>query len=143
MKKEYVTPTMVGECFIANEFVSTCWRVGCKNTTTQGNQNSNAPYSNMWKQNEGPYDNMFSHDGDCRNASNNYFQANGTNIIFEFERNSEQGNLGGGFDNWVDVNNNNIVDTKDVVFWHTSNKERTWNHWGYVESVDAAHINRS
>ena len=29
MKKEYVTPIMVGEEFSANEYVAACWGVGC------------------------------------------------------------------------------------------------------------------
>ena len=128
MKKTYNHPQVSVEAFTPNEYVAICWKVGCKNDTTQANQTSNAPYGNLWTVKEGSYDKEFNHDGDCRNPGNNYFQANGTNITFEFESNSQQGNLQGGFDHWEDVNSNGIVDSKDVVYWHTSNGTRTWNH---------------
>lgn len=146
MKKTYVVPRMECETFEPNEYVATCWKVGCSNNTsyaTQGNDNSNAPYGNRWINSEGPYDRPFSHNGSCRTATNNYFKTNGTNVTFEFENNSEQGTLYGGLDYWGDVNNNNVIDSGDVIYWHTSNTKRTWNHWGYVESVDSTHINRS
>lgn len=143
MKRTYNHPQVSVEEFTPNEYVAICWKVGCSNNTTFDNQKSNAPHGNLWKVTEGPYDAQFSHSGDCRNSGNNYFQAKGTNITFEFENNSQQGTLGGGFDKWIDANGNGTVDSNDVVYWHTSNDTRTWNHWGYVESVDKAHINRS
>lgn len=147
MKKKWEEPQIMVEAFEANEYVAACWKVGCSHNTSYGNQmssgGSNAPYGNQWGVTEGPYDDVFSHDGDCRHASNNYFQANGTNIKFKFENNSNQGNLGGGFDSWKDVNGNGIVDQNDVVYWHTSNGSRTWNHWGYVETVDSSRVNHS
>lgn len=29
MRKEYVRPTMVGEKFVANEYVAACWKINC------------------------------------------------------------------------------------------------------------------
>ena len=29
MKRAYVRPTMVGERFVANEYVAACWRINC------------------------------------------------------------------------------------------------------------------
>lgn len=143
MRKVYEKPMAYEETFMANEYVATCWKVACQNNTTYSNRTSNAPYGNHWHKEEGPYDRPFAHGGDCYNVEKNYFQANGTNITFEFERNKDQGDLSGGFDYWEDVNNNNIVDENDVIYWNTDNGSRVWNHWGYVKSVDKAHINRS
>lgn len=150
MKKMYERPMANIEEFAANEYVATCWKVGCSNNTTYRNHNSNAPYGNQWKQQEGRYNSAFSHNGTCRHAENNYFSAIGTSITFKHEDTTGQGNdnqgseLGGGFDYWYDKNGDNIVNAGDVVYWHTTNSEpRTWNHWGYVETVDKAHVNRS
>lgn len=144
MRKEYVTPMITTEKFVANEYVAVCWKIGCLNNTTRKNQTTNAPYGNKWTVDEGPYDDVFSHDGSCRVANNNYFYADkNNNITFNFETSSDQGKLLGGFDYWEDVNNNEKVDTNDVIYWHTSNGTRNWNHWGKVESVDEKHINRS
>lgn len=144
MKKAYKTPTACAEEFMPNEYVAVCWSVGCKNNTTYRNHNSNAPYGNRWTVEEGPYDRPFSHDGDCRNASNNYFRGNadGSNLSFVYEDSHDQGNLSGGLDRWVD-NGDGVVGSGDVIYWHTSNGSRTWNHWGYVQTADSAHPNRS
>lgn len=143
--KKYIKPQLYAEIFIANEYISVCWMVSCENKTTYWNHTSNATYGNLWSKREGPYDQSFSHDGSCRDASNNYFSGNsdGSNIQFIYESSSEQGNLTGGFDDWVDVNNNGTVDTGDVIYWYTSNGTRTWNHWGYVQSANSSHPNRS
>lgn len=29
MKRAYVRPTMVGERFVANEYVAACWKINC------------------------------------------------------------------------------------------------------------------
>lgn len=144
MKKQWMEPRILVQAFAPNEYVSTCWKVACSNNTTKDHQQSNAPYGDLWSNPEGPYDNPFSHEGDCSKAENNYFSVNANNdIVFEFEKSSEQGNLTGGYDAWVDVNENDKVDTGDVIYWFTQNLVRVWNHWGYVQSVDQAHINRS
>lgn len=143
MKKQWTLPRILVQEFEANEYVAACWKVGCKNDTTFYKRKTNALYGSKWLGEEGPYDQPFSHDGDCRNAENNYFQANGTDIKFEYETSGQQGKLTGGFDAWVDVDGDGIVDTGDVVYWYTSNGTRRWNHWGYVQTVDQAHTNRS
>lgn len=142
--REYVRPMMTGETFAPNEYVAVCWAVGCQNNTTYKNHKSNAPYGNLWNVEEGPYDSVFSHDGDCRNPGNNYFRGNadGSYLAFVYEDSQDQGNLTGGIDRWVD-NGDGIVGTGDVIYWHTSNGSRTWNHWGYVQSADGDHMNRS
>ncbi len=142
--REYVRPMMTGETFAPNEYVAVCWTVGCRNNTTYWNHDSNAPYGDLWNVEEGPYDRVFSHDGDCRNPGNNYFRGNadGSNLAFVYEDSQDQGNLTGGIDRWVD-NGDDIVGTGDVIYWHTSNGSRTWNHWGYVQSADGDHMNRS
>ena len=146
--REYMRPTMQGEVFAANEYVAVCWRVGCKNNTSWHNKYTNAPDISGWGGvAEGPYDYPFSHDGDCRNPSNNYFRGdpNGDNIEFVMETTSgDLGNLSGGFCTWTDANSNGIVDTDDVIYWYTAaNDGRRWNHWGRVQSTDLTHPNRS
>lgn len=143
--RNWVTPEVTVQGFEMNDYVAaTCWRVGCQNNTTYYNNNSNAPYGNLWSHNEGPKDQPFSHGGDCSKAENNYFQVDANNnITFEFENSSEQGELKGGLDKWIDVNNDGIVNSKDVIYWFTYTGTRYWNHWGYVETVDDAHVNRS
>lgn len=149
--REYVRPMMTGETFAPNEYVAVCWTVGCRNNTTYGNHNSNAPFGDYhWSGVEGPYDEVFSHTGDCSVSSNNYFQGNadGSGLSFVMETSSDQGNLTGGFDYWVDVNRNGIVDGNgsdgsDVIYWYTDNGSRRWNHWGYVQSAEDSHPNRS
>ena len=150
VRKEWVTPKAVVEEFEANEYVAACWSVGCRNDTTFSDHRSNTPYGNHWSGTEGPYDRVFSHEGDCRDAGNNYFRGNsdGSGLQFVMETSSDQGNLAGGFDYWVDVNRNGIVDGNgrwgsDVFYWYTDNGSRRWNHWGYVQSVASSHANRS
>lgn len=148
--KAYITPMMTSEVFAPNEYIAVCWQVACSNNTTYYNHHSNAPSIDRWSGVEGPYDDVFSHNGDCRNASNNYFRGNsdGSNLEFLMETSSDQGELTGGFDDWIDVNGNGIVDGNggkgsDVIYWYTRNGTRRRNHWGYVQSASSDHINRS
>lgn len=150
MKEKWEEPRILVQEFIPNEYVAVCWSVGCQNNTTFSNHNSNAPYGNHWSGREGGYDLPFSHDGDCRNAGNNYFRgnANGSGLEFVMETSHDQGNLSGGYDDWVDVNGNGMVDGNgsqgsDVIYWYTDNGSRRWNHWGYVQSAASGHPNRS
>ena len=36
MKRAYVRPTMVGERFVANEYVAACWKIECNVPTGYG-----------------------------------------------------------------------------------------------------------
>lgn len=139
MKKRWEEPKIMVQEFLPNEYVAVCWSVGCSNNTTFHHHCSNAPYGNQWSGTEGPYDEVFSHDGSCRNPENNYFSGNadGSGLRFVNEDSSDQGYLTGGFDKWIDANNNGIVDTRDVIYWYTDNGGRRWNHWGYVQSTSS------
>ena len=140
MKEAWETPRIVVQDFEANEYIAACWKVGCLNDTTQLLDISNAPYGYRWGVAEGPKDPLFSHNGPCRVPRNTYFKADGSSITFEFEN---DGTVDGGFDFWGDVNLNGVVDAGDVIYWHTSNQERTWCHWGVALPTDKANANRS
>ena len=150
MKLEWKNPSIQVQEFEPNEYVAVCWSVGCRNDTTYYKQWSNAPYGNHWSGREGDYDKPFSHDGDCRDAGNNFFRGNadGSGLEFVLETSHDQGNLTGGFDYWYDTNSNGVVDGNgnsgsDVIYWYTDNGSRRWNHWGYVQSAESSHPNRS
>lgn len=151
MKKTYESPAAYAEEFEANEYVAACWRVGCLNNTTRDQPVTNAPYGNLWTGREGPMDGKFNHNGDCRTASNNYFRGDMQNLEFVYEQSSVSSDLKGGVDNVVDVDNNGVISSGDVIYWHTNTDDPDpvsgyivrWNHWGYVQGPGSDHPNRS
>lgn len=142
--RNWVTPEVTVQGFEMNDYVAaTCWKVGCASNTTSWNSNSGAPGGNHWSESE-VKDQWFNHNGDCKEANNNYFRVDedGT-ITFVYESSSEQGNLKGGFDYWDDRDGSKTVTENDVIYWYTANDTLRWNHWGYVQLVNPLHANRS
>lgn len=141
--KAYVTPMMTSEVFTPNEYIAVCWQVACK--VGQGNYGEYGERQKWYYwNNQRPYgNNCNDHTGSCSDAVNNIFtvDTNG-NVTFDFENSSDQGALRGGFTDYIDNNNNNVIDSGDTIFWYTSTDQggnRRWNHYGIVEAT----VNRS
>ena len=157
-RKTWVMPMTVVQKFEANEAVAAtqCFQVACESdTTVSHNGNPGDPCAPMqpWEKREGNY-NLFGwfmgyatfyHDN-CKTASNNIFRVEDGKFTYIDETGGSASD--GGFTHWEDVNNNNIVDSKDVLYWwnqgNTSSGQPTvWNHWGYVTTTDPKHPLRS
>lgn len=134
--RTYTTPKMTSEQFAPNEYISACWQVAC----TVGNGNYGGyNWFNQWSHWDGqrPYgNNCHDHTGSCSQSENNVFTVSGNRVTFYFENSSDQGELRGGYTDYIDRNNNNTIDEGDTIFWYTvsSNGDRRWNHYGTVES---------
>lgn len=48
MKRAYVRPTMVGERFVANEYVAACWKINCNVPLGTGYIDKNGNGCNKW-----------------------------------------------------------------------------------------------
>lgn len=136
--KTYIKPLMECEVFTTNEYVSACYTLACQAGTI-----SNPPYGYRWRQGEygGVTHSPLGTSGTCADANVNRIITDNNGVIMDIdEHNNEQGWISGGLDQWIDVNNNDICDNGDVIYWHTysSNKDRRWNHWGYVSSYGNA-----
>ena len=140
MKKKWVEPRILVQEFMANEYVSVCYKIGCKG----GPSTLPADISAGWDGQQ--YGSNIQHSsygtsGTCGDPSSNRILDKG--VIQE--HNKEQGWISGAIDNYIDRDNNGSVTPGDIVFWHTfsGNKDRRWNHWGYAEQADASHPNHS
>ena len=111
--KTYTIPKMTSEQFASNEYISACWQVACK--VGDGDYGPYGYWEN-WRHWDGrqPYGN------NCHDHTDS----------------SDQGELRGGYTDYIDRNNNNTIDAGDTIFWYTvsSNGDRRWNHYGTVES---------
>lgn len=158
-KKTWVKPMTLVQKFEANETIAAqCYEVACGSDAAYGNQKLwenikiNAPFGHQWVRNEG-YSNgnnggtgidlppSFNHNGDCKTASKNIFRIDGNNIVF-LEEQTGDGSLSGGVD-WYDLGSDGILNTNDVVYWHTDKGSVRWNHWGYLTPITNNHPNRS
>lgn len=157
-RKNWVKPMTLVQKFEANEAVAatSCFQIVCQHNSSWKNaltHKCNAPLGYMWTQEEGvgplhSWVSPFGHDGDCHNnPENNVFRSDdGTSLTFLLQYNKGDV-LGGGLDHYEDANHNGVVDTNDIVYWHTDGKQgavdTTWNHWGYVTTTDPDHPLRS
>ena len=143
-KKEYVTPVMAGEKFVANEYVAACYKLACQ--VGEGKKDgSNGPYWNA-KEYGGVTHSKAGTPNTCADSSaNRVITDEGDAFESVGEYNGEQGWINGALDNWIDVNGNKICDAGDTIYWHTlsASGDRRWNHWGTLQLTDSSHPNHS
>lgn len=144
MKKIYGQPMAFEERFIADNYcTSACYKLAC-DVGPGKPDGSNGPY---WHEHEhgGVTHSPSGTRGTCADPSaNRVITGNGglytgTQVG---EHNKDQGWINGGIDHIIDVNGNDIADTGDIIYWHTSSWGR-WNHRGTIGKVDPSHPNHS
>ena len=145
MKKEYVTPVIVGEEFSANEYVAACWGVGCDVTTANKYEKTHyAPNGKTWWQME------CSHaEAHCGNSGNQViFDDNNDEIA---DRMVEVGTDGLGDLACTIYTNGDYTSTRsidsvkvgDTIYWTTASGNKVWHHVGTVFNTVPGHPNRS
>lgn len=45
-------------------------------------------------------------------------------MTFDFENSSEQGELSGGFTDYIDVDKSGSISDEDIIFWYTSTDKK-------------------
>ncbi|MDY2814763.1 MAG: hypothetical protein SOU03_12545 [Dorea sp.] len=147
MKREYVTPVLIGERFAANEYVAACYKLAC----TVGPGQANASNGDYWEENEygGVTHSSAGTPNTCADANaNRVITDSGDAFQSVGEYNGEQGWIDGGLDTIID-NGDGKVGVGDVIYWHTYGKnkwgwiDRRWNHVGTLELADSRHPNHS
>ena len=141
--REYIRPTMQGEIFAANEYVTVCWGVAC-----------NWEWANNFEQQHGYWDDgNVSHAFDhCGNSSNQVIYDRNNDGVGE--KMVETGTDGlGRLDctiyknvaNGYFVNRISVSDVKigDTIYWTTTAGNRIWHHKGVVTATAEGHPNRS
>lgn len=136
--RTYTTPKITSEQFVPNEYISACWQVACN----IGNGNyGQYGYRDGWRywNHQQPYgNNCHDHTGSCSQAENNVFTVSDDgNVTFNFENSSDQGELSGGYTDYIDEDESGSISNGDIIFWYTSteqNGRRRWNHYGTVQS---------
>lgn len=143
MKRAYEIPMACAEEFIPNEYIVACYTLAC--VVGDG---KTPPYGKLWDECERG---TVSHSpsgtaGTCGDATANRIITNSSGVIVSIdEHNNQQGWISGGLDEWIDVNDNDVCDPEDVIYWHTYSKDRKrrWNHWGYAAAEDPNRPNHS
>lgn len=144
--REYIRPTMQGELFTANEYVSACYLLACE----RGPNNNLPPNGFHWNRPE--YGGNVTHSalgtpGTCADETANRLMTDESgNLISLQEWNASQKKwLNGVIDYYVDIDKNGKYSNGDLVYWHTtdSSNSRRWNHWGYLSLESESHPNHS
>lgn len=139
MKKHYVKPVMIGEKFIANEYVSACWGVACD--TTAANQIENKlPAPNPWGGHRPGECGQFTHQYIITDANNvpihmqeiynSYFKENLDCTIFTDDSYTTQKDI-------------STVKIGDTIHWITDTSAGVYHHVGTVQAAYIDHPNRS
>ena len=137
MKKEYVGPRMVGEKFVANEYVAACWGVGCDTSAAEiiEKELKNSPF-NGHRSNQ------------CGKSSHQYIVTNSAGAA---ERMEERGNdyfptlqctlyTDATYQDEMDIAE---VDPGETIYWVTKGGRYTYHHVGIVTETYPGHPNRS
>ena len=144
MKREYVKPVMMGEAFVANEYVAACWGVGC------AVEEANSIETQMGNYN---YPNLYHGADHCGLSGNQVIYDDNDDGIAD--RMTEIGTDGLGTLNctiYTDVKYNvtrdvGSVQTGDTIYWTTTagtgSNKRIWHHVGTVYATVPGHPNRS
>lgn len=143
MKLNWIEPSIKIENFEPDEYVAACYKLAC-----QVGDSKTPQYGDLWKR---PEYGGVSHSpsgtiGTCADANANRIITNDSGVITSIdEHNNQQGWISGGLDRWIDVNDDNICNPGDIIYWHTysNDKKRRWNHWGIAEATDPSHPNHS
>lgn len=150
MKKTYTRPQIMIEAFTPNNYVAACYKIACDIGSTVGSKNTLS--STLWNGNKefgwGVTHSKLGTAHTCADETANRVLTDeggllsGTSVG---EYNGQQGWIKGGIDNWDDKNKNGVVDTGDIIYWHTfsSDNKRRWNHRGTIQGTVAGHPNHS
>ena len=134
MKLTYVTPQMKEEVFTANEYVATCWAIGC----------ARAYDGNSQEQQYGVSHGAQAEGTGCGHATNQAIRVadNGAVSMVELQTDG----LGDLPCTITDANwhktalNQSQVATGNTVYWTTTAADgRTWHHYGQIEGSDVNH----
>lgn len=82
--------------------------------------------------------------GNCSDANSNRVLSDGMAVgtsIQEYRQDLHKW-LDGGIDT-ITPNQEGEVGPGAIVYWHTQDSKRRWNHWGKVELADASRPNHS
>lgn len=147
--KTWIRPMIIEECYVSNESiadsVTACYKIACAVGKTG---NKYGPMNYHW---ETPESNGVFHassgTGNCSDADANRIITGKGGVLNGAEvgeHRSDQGWLPGVIDKYYDAHANGIVDTGDIIYWHTTNKAGTrWNHWGRIQGTSPNHPNHS
>lgn len=137
--REYIRPTMQGEMFAANEYVTVCWGVECNILEANGYEQSVGNTKGITHESNhcGLFNNQVIKDYNSDGVADAMIET-GTDGLgdlvciiysdgeYEVPKNIESVKLG------------------DYIYWTTSASDgRTWHHQGFVKSVLEDHPNRS
>lgn len=143
MKRIYEKPVAYEEAFAANEYVAACYYLACK-------RGSNGMWGiqDYWSSSEKghvTHSKLNTPDTCADKTANRVITDDGGVFQKVQEHNGEQGWINGGFDKWIDSNNNKKMDAGDMIYWYTvsKNNDRRWNHYGTLELADKSHPNHS
>ena len=132
--KTWIRPMIIEECYVSNESiadsVTACYKIACEVGKTGKKY---GPMNYHW---ETPESNGVFH---ASSGTGNCSDADANRIIT-----GKGGVLPGVIDKYYDAHANGIVDTDDIIYWHTTNKAGTrWNHWGRIQGTSPNHPNHS
>lgn len=147
--REYIRPTMQGEMFAANEYVTACWGVACS-TDDANAVEKNWYWGPSWFPGLSNYQLGQTHDtAHCGKMTNQWvIDDNGDGVI---DKMIETGTSGLGDLNCVLYSDAKYdtgasfdgVGIGSYIYWTTSSGNRTWHHQGKVVGTDPSHPNRS
>ncbi len=147
--KEYIRPTMHGEIFAANEYVTACYKLACHRGSHPGKYNSLSDLKHWdWAGESGSVSHsVIGTAGTCGDASaNRVITSEGGSYPSVGEYNKDQGWLKGELTDWIDQDHDDVISPGDTIFWYTKTLTggyRRWNHWGVVQQEDPNHPNHS
>lgn len=143
--KDYIRPTMQGEVFATNEYVTACYLLACH----RGSEGQHYPdgYWGSGERGDVSHSILGTANTCADSHANRVITSDGGIFSSVGEYNGEQGWLNGGIDKIIQNDGNNTIDPGDIILWHTVasgfGDNRKWNHWGVVEQQDPNHPNHS
>lgn len=143
--KDYIRPTMQGEVFATNEYVTACYLLACH----RGSDGKRYPdrYWGSGERGDVSHSILGTANTCADSHANRVITSDGGIFSSVGEYNGEQGWLKGGIDKIIQNDGNNTIDPGDIILWHTVasgfGDNRKWNHWGVVEQQDPNHPNHS
>ena len=138
MRKEYKKPVMMGEKFVADEFVSVCWGVACNTSAAnqiEKNMNNNPIGGHRSTQ--------------CGNKNHQYILVDGQGNAVDIEERGHDlwGTLDGTITNQnyepLSAEAIGAIEPGDTIYWVTSQSGNTYHHVGTVSAWDENYPNRS
>ena len=146
--RTWIRPMIIEECFVSNENIANsvmaCYKIACK-VGRPDNYSTNYSNGPQWKENEhGGVWHESTGTGNCSDANSNRVLSDGMAVgtsIQEYRQDLHKW-LDGGIDT-ITPNQEGEIGPGAIVYWHTQDSKRRWNHWGKVELADASRPNHS